>query len=1021
MTRRVPSLSQGCSQDSAHSFPREGQSSDRNQQITDFFKPSLRTDRCTLELSQSEGIVNARYGNNFSGDGSLKKRSSAKRQKKLSVQSPSKSPIMEAFLRKGMNEKLCSVSNFQAKCEKCGTSLLPMVVVQKLSLYANLNVYVEDKEETWQQVKSAETKGTKYHCVSVKVSSPFKINKSFSDVCYMPRPNPETWPAQKERASVASKCQLVQDKHWKRREVKKEVKQANQQRFSPVSVSDLSFQLKGSSHRLTSAIKHDCDKPLSEGESSNVYKRHVSKRRLYLLNDPNTESTCGLEMRDLENKLEPFSHSFSFNSHEQSISCPGDEVSKPKAPFFTSETKGFQARCFSQGHEGSLFQDQGKENVFFINRKDPCLLAKENESIQSTSQSIGSNGSKECEDVETESLPSLELSSNSSISESDHSDSFENFSSTKRPKRVKKKVRKRNSSSDEDALMPLEEIFRTKSKTLPSTPQHPLPTTSTVSSPLTPFQNKNFIAATPEQYANSLTRLVKEKKESERIGEIEKKLQEEIEKGQGMLFLHTECDTDEGDIEDEHREFVQKYSIDLNGIPDQPPGEEIFHLDESGLIFNHHTLDLRNSEYCIQSSEENLIFCCEAENQLMLATEGFLSFLYQFKTCPVVLMKWMFQIVAAHPSYPISIKILNTLIKITNNNLSNSGQNKTPWMPSLLDVATVFLNMGVNFQTLFPLPHLQPLFCCDDLVPAIQVSLRLDKNSNGPAQAFTVVPEMQMTNVIKFLGYCTAVCPEIFSDQDTLLLVVLLLKIYLEKQLRDSPVVDLHVLVGNLLHNFRDWEIKMPELSLALSEISAHHHNYVRIVQVLPTTESRGRQLRGHLSLVFIAKLLGENYPNTPLDYSSQMSLLCQCLSKMKPSALIRKMQSNNEESAQLNLDQEAYYLTFSLLTLVNAASSSDESVSVQRTFLLKLCAALEKHIKCDIREDARYYYKTKVKDLVARIYGKWQEILHCSRPHQGKIHDYWEPFHDQSSPGSSQEECANNPLQMEKLCNGTA
>lgn len=56
------------------------------------------------------------------------------------------------------------------------------------------------------------------------------------------------------------------------------------------------------------------------------------------------------------------------------------------------------------------------------------------------------------------------------------------------------------------------------------------------------------------------------------------------------------------------------------------------------------------------------------------------------------------------------------------------------------------------------------------------------------------------------------------------------------------------------------------------------------------------------------------------------------------------------------------------------------------------LCGALEKHVKCDIREDARLFYRTKVKDLVARIHGKWQEIIQNCRPTQGQLHDFWVP-----------------------------
>nr|KAF6425746.1 SMC5-SMC6 complex localization factor 2 [Molossus molossus] len=33
-----------------------------------------------------------------------------------------------------------------------------------------------------------------------------------------------------------------------------------------------------------------------------------------------------------------------------------------------------------------------------------------------------------------------------------------------------------------------------------------------------------------------------------------------------------------------------------------------------------------------------------------------------------------------------------------------------------------------------------------------------------------------------------------------------------------------------------------------------------------------------------------------------------------------------------------------------------------------------------------------KVKDLVARIHGKWQEIIQNCRPTQGQLHDFWVP-----------------------------
>ncbi|XP_043911557.1 SMC5-SMC6 complex localization factor protein 2-like [Protopterus annectens] len=75
---------------------------------------------------------------------------------------------------------------------------------------------------------------------------------------------------------------------------------------------------------------------------------------------------------------------------------------------------------------------------------------------------------------------------------------------------------------------------------------------------------------------------------------------------------------------------------------------------------------------------------------------------------------------------------------------------------------------------------------------------------------------------------------------------------------------------------------------------------------------------------------------------------------------------------------------------------------------LVHLCCDLEKHVKGDIREDPRLLYRSKVKDLVARLHAKWQDVTQRCRSLQGKLHDYWEPLHesgDQSRGNSSPNE----------------
>ncbi|XP_026707311.1 SMC5-SMC6 complex localization factor protein 2 [Athene cunicularia] len=387
--------------------------------------------------------------------------------------------------------------------------------------------------------------------------------------------------------------------------------------------------------------------------------------------------------------------------------------------------------------------------------------------------------------------------------------------------------------------------------------------------------------------------------------------------------------------------------------------------------------------------------------QLSLAITGFLSSAYSCILCPIPILKWLFQMMSVHPDYCVSTQILDRLMEITLKNASISDEQSKPWIPSLADVSAVFVNMGVAFRSLFPLQHLQPNFKESDILNQMQETMskqqpRGDLASTSPV--FSSLPENNLINVIKFLGFCTTVIQGGYTDQEILLLLLLLFKISLEKQLKEIPLIDFQCLSIKLLISIKDWDTKMPELCLAVSELSSHHHNLLWLVQLVPSWIIRGREVRRRLSLVIISKLLNKKHIEIPDDSDKQMSLLYNFLVYMKPSNLLKKMregleqQSANRDHIHTQLEQEAYYLIYILLRLVSEASFFDVVNSNQRQHLMKLCGALDKHIKCDIREDARLFYRTKVKELVARIYGKWQDTIQTTRLTQGKLHDFWEP-----------------------------
>lgn len=559
-----------------------------------------------------------------------------------------------------------------------------------------------------------------------------------------------------------------------------------------------------------------------------------------------------------------------------------------------------------------------------------------------------------------------------------------------------------DSDEEEETLKSLEEIMALNFNQTSGTTGKPPAVTKGLRSQSSEYTEHGHSGT----YTNTLERLVKEMEDTQRLDELQKQLQEDIRQGRGIKSPIRIGDQDSTDDEDglleEHREFLKKFSVTIDAIPDHHPGEEIFNFLNSGKIFNQYTLDLRDSGFIGQSAVEKLILKSGKTDQIFLTTQGFLTSAYHYVQCPVPVLKWLFRMMSVHTDCIVSVQILSTLMEITIRNDTFSDSPIWPWIPSLSDIAAVFFNMGIDFRSLFPLENLQPDFNEDNLVSDTQTTSGGKGSEDSSCKPiFSALPETNILNVVKFLGLCTSIHPEGYQDREIMLLILMLFKMSLEKQLKQIPLVDFQSLLINLMKNMRDWNTKVPELCLGINELSSHPHNLLWMVQLVPNWTSRGRQLRQCLSLVIISKLLDEKHEDVPNANNLQISVLHRYLVQMKPSDLLKKMvlkkkaeQPNGtiDDSLHLELEKQAYYLTYILLHLIGEVSCSHSFSSGQRKHFVLLCGALEKHVKCDIREDARLFYRTKVKDLVARIHGKWQEIIQNCRPTQGQLHDFWVP-----------------------------
>ncbi|XP_069045375.1 SMC5-SMC6 complex localization factor protein 2 isoform X2 [Lepisosteus oculatus] len=571
-----------------------------------------------------------------------------------------------------------------------------------------------------------------------------------------------------------------------------------------------------------------------------------------------------------------------------------------------------------------------------------------------------------------------------------------------------------DSESEDEGLLSLEELLA-RSTRPPATPEK-----SSYSEPSTPVSSAPDLLANtrPLSYKNSLERLLKEKEQDQRVKDIEMKLILSCKEDILKLTEEVESGADEEEsILQEHRDFVQKFSIIPNAIPDLHPGEEIFTLSNFGKLFNQHSLDLRKCGVILQNDTQKIFMQVGPDEQTFLISLGLLSTAYHTVPCHPTMSRWLFKMMSVHPDRRISTQILCGMKDIAVHAACQIVERKSRrflvWTPSIQDVLMVFLNMGASFASLFPLETLQPNFSEGDLIP--EVKTRTKDLANGKEHCLNFFPEHNFVNVIKYLVVCTSLCPKAYSDRELLLLLSVVCRVSLEKQLCLLPVKNVSCLLHYLLKNMRDWDTQLPQVCLTVTDLAHHHHNLRRLVHILPDSR-RGKLLRKHLSLSVISKILNNRCTYEPKNAELQLSELRPFLSRMKPSSLSRNIAAEKrreavgegdqvEAESSAGIDQQAYYLCSSLLALTNEVSNYDSIPPEQRDQLRILSAELDKHIKCDIRESDKLLYRSKVKDFVARIYTRWQVLLQKSRPQQGKLYDYWEPPPEDAVPHSIEEE----------------
>ncbi|XP_016123903.1 LOW QUALITY PROTEIN: SMC5-SMC6 complex localization factor protein 2-like [Sinocyclocheilus grahami] len=550
-----------------------------------------------------------------------------------------------------------------------------------------------------------------------------------------------------------------------------------------------------------------------------------------------------------------------------------------------------------------------------------------------------------------------------------------------------------SSSGHEDEPLPSLEKLMSRRDHVPVTPEK-----YAFSEPNTPVSKAapEAVKTKAVTYRNTLEQMLQEKEQYQRSKELERQLLESCEEDLLNLDENENSESKLEDISLKQREFLQRFSVASCAIRDIHPGEEVFLPARFGRLFNHQTLDLRKISVTPHNKSQQILFQSRTEHVLSLISAGLLRKAYFSFPCQPEVTRWLFQMMSVYPNPIISSHIMQSLqtiaLSAAQHIVEHQSQSFKVWVPSVRDITLVFLNMGASFISLFPLEALQPPFTEGDLLESFhpeetsQDRVISDMKDNG------TLPIHNLESVLKYLSLCTALCPRAYTDEELLLLLSVVCRIGLETHFQLLPTGHLSILLQNLLKNITHWDVQISKACQTLTDLSEDHHNLRRLIYLLPDS-SCGKQLKRHLSVSIISKLLNHTCTYKPSGTEFKLSELTPFLHQMRPSSLLKGLRSaRRAEDCDANLDQQAYYLCYSLLTLTNEASNLEFLPSAQRKDLQSLSSQLEKHIKCDIRESEKMLYRSKVKDFVARIYTKWQVLLTRTRPQEGKLYDYWKP-----------------------------
>ncbi|NXP79101.1 F178B protein, partial [Ramphastos sulfuratus] len=305
-------------------------------------------------------------------------------------------------------------------------------------------------------------------------------------------------------------------------------------------------------------------------------------------------------------------------------------------------------------------------------------------------------------------------------------------------------------SEEEEELMPLRDLLAGEE-------------------PPSPAGHQQAVCPQQDLLVNSLDSLLQEKREQSQADRLQARLAQEQEDAGSA----SESEDEDSQLPKEHREFLARFSLQSCSIPTLHPGEPIFCAHPEPMP----TLDAHGLQP--QSSLERLFLRLSPSCQAALVCTKGLSLLYRsVPTCPVPILRWLFQVSPWH----------------------RMVSPPHPSCPTVEEIIQAVTHLGANLSPLFQHCLLPPELC-----PANARALNLFCSPRHDANS-TLALVAKLSDICKFLALCVATQPCCYGDSAHLALFILFSFLGLARALRCHPLPELQHLLQCLLEGIRDWQ-----------------------------------------------------------------------------------------------------------------------------------------------------------------------------------------------------------------------